>query len=561
MEPDKAYKLLSNGRVDPDRAWMPEMELPLQAQTLETLTADARRMQFPDSGLHYAAHAAMDDKTLRALDFKSIILGDENDVPSELNQDNINKMVEGLVNHWHKQYDMRGVYDAINAVSFKYGTGVARLRTVQKRVFMKMSRGIMKQDQKFPVLIPMCLKRTYLDDSTHSVMMEGQFVGPAYIVEYDKRLADLRMAANRGSSDPERMDGGWMPKNLKKLEGDKNGIVKVLEYEGDMVLPRKTTGSVFIPNVIASVAVGDGGNTLFRLRYTDTSFSTVIEYPYHVEDPDSAYATSPLMKGMPIQKSAVDALNRLMMSAALNVEPPIGYDGSDMTFAQHGGPRVFPGALWGTISEIIVHKIGSPEEILSVYIGLLQQYADVTGVNAPRLGAQTVSHTTAFAKEAELNRGVIRTVDYVRSMLQGPMAIHLDREYQLGRKSFQKTAFFIPQYGGYVEVSNRNQLPETVLFELLGSGGPGEEAAKAQQRLQSAQLALQVDSIAVQLGREPSINHADLVVQILKQGGWTDVDAILAIAGSTDAAPGGQPVEGGGFLPGVLSSGSPSLVG
>ncbi len=49
MEPDLRRKMGSDNTVRRGSEWMSEMELPLQAQTLEVLTADARRMLFPDS--------------------------------------------------------------------------------------------------------------------------------------------------------------------------------------------------------------------------------------------------------------------------------------------------------------------------------------------------------------------------------------------------------------------------------------------------------------------------------------------------------------------------------
>ena len=57
---------------------MAEMELPLQAQALEVLTADARRMKFPDTGSWFRAHGQMTDEYLDQNDFKSFVLGDQN---------------------------------------------------------------------------------------------------------------------------------------------------------------------------------------------------------------------------------------------------------------------------------------------------------------------------------------------------------------------------------------------------------------------------------------------------------------------------------------------------
>jgi hypothetical protein len=64
MVPDVSHKKLPNGQVDANKMWMAEMELPLQAQALEVLTADARRMMFPDSGPWFRAHAQVTDDYL-----------------------------------------------------------------------------------------------------------------------------------------------------------------------------------------------------------------------------------------------------------------------------------------------------------------------------------------------------------------------------------------------------------------------------------------------------------------------------------------------------------------
>src|SRR3954466_8620695 len=53
MEPDISFKKVGD-KIDTKKAWMAEMELPLQAQALEVLTADSRRMMFPDTGPWFA---------------------------------------------------------------------------------------------------------------------------------------------------------------------------------------------------------------------------------------------------------------------------------------------------------------------------------------------------------------------------------------------------------------------------------------------------------------------------------------------------------------------------
>lgn len=541
MEPDIWHKLAEDGRsIDNTKKWMPEMELPLQSQTLEVLTADARRMM--EGSPWFSPHAALTDEYLEKNDFSSLITGDSNEVPTLIDQDAADKLVYGVLNHFHRQYDFWGHIDLINADAFKYGFGVGRARKVKKTVFMNTAKGIVSKDQMIPVLVPRSARHTYLDDSKHAMMNEGHIVGSSVIFAGTMKLKDLQMAAAKGSNDPEKMDGGWIPRNLKNIEPDKHGEVDVLEWSGDLVVPRKSGPSLFFPNVIVTVVKGQGQKAheaVVRFRFTDLPFSPEIIFPYHCEDVRHPYPTSPLIKGWPIQKAAADALNRLIELGALNSQPPLAYDGDDPAYASSGGPRVYPGALWPTTGDIKAVQIGDPSSMLQVYVSLLQQYADVTGVNAPRLGAQTVSHTTAFAKEAEMSRGTVRTVDYVKSALKGPLAQWLHAAYYMGRDSLSPTDIYIEAYNGFASVQKKN-LPELVEFDVHGAGGPQEEVAKGQQRLQALQLALQVDQLRVQYamqGVDSKIDFNAAIEQILREGKWNDVDTILKSGGGVSQGP------------------------
>lgn len=550
MKPDKKHKLLPNGNPDPKKAWMPEMELPLQAETLEILTADAKRMQMPTSGSWFAAHAELTDDYLERVDLTGLIAGDENDVPSNITQDNVDKMVQGAIHFWEGQYDFRGNLNSINAEAFKYGEGVGRARMVSKSVYMNTNKGLVKEKQKIPVLIPRSIKHTYLDDSKHNLMNEGLIIGESVIFEKTQRLEDLILAASKGSTDPEKENGGWMPKHISRLKPNKHGEIQLLEYEGDLIVPRKTTESIYSPNTIVTIASGEGTREVVRIRYSQYPFNSYIRFPYHSEHLDDAYSASPLMKGRPIQIAAVDALNNMIMAAQLNALPPVRWDKDDPELAGRGGPQIYPGALWGSASKVEPQDIGDPTALQGVYIGLLQQYSNVTGTTAARFGAQTVSHTTAYAKDAELTRGAVRTVDYVNSTLDEPLPRWLSMQYFMGRKALQETSIYIPAYNGFVRVS-RETLPENVVFEAHGSGGPSEENAKSQKRLGSIQLALQVDVQAKQLGYQTDLDPQRIIDQILREGGWTDIDSLKA----EPAPPGGAPEQ----IPGVIR-GEPSAI-
>jgi len=543
MEPDLSHKLDASGDPDEYSAWMPEIELPGQAQTLEILTADSRRMLFPDSGPWFTAHASVTDEYLEKAELQPIITGDDAEVPTLVTQDSVDKLAAGVLEHYHRQYDFEGNIDLINAEAFKYGMGIGRGRVVTKQVFRHTSKGVVKDSQKIPALIPRSIKNTYLDDSEHHLMNEGYIVGPGVIFEKTMKMVDIKMAANKGSNDPDLENGGWMPAMIKTMEGDDKGDVQLLEWEGDIVVPRKT-GDLYLPNVIVTVVLGQKGKETLNsiVRFRKNKHGKIFLFPYHYEHLDNPYATAPLMKGYPIQKAAVDALNRTIMSGALDAQPPTGYDRDDQEFANSGGPRIYPGASWPTTGDIKVYSIGNPSALFQIYIGLLQQYADVTGVNASRLGAQTVSHTTAFAKEAELSRGTIRTVDYVKSSLKGPLEQWLDFEYGIARE-LANHSIYIEAYGGFVEVS-KDVLPKEVIFEAYGSGGPAEVQAKAQAKLNSLQMAIQLDNVNVQQGGQPVIDIEQAIEQILREGGWRNTDVIKRIESPITGAEGQAGMEG-----------------
>lgn len=559
MEPSMRHKIDNRGKTIDELAWMAEMELPLQSQTLEMLTADSRRMKFPPIGYWFRGRAAMTDEYMQRFEQLPSPTGSGEDPPSRVQQDVGDRLAEGLLHYWHSQYDFEGVYDQIDAEAFTYGTGIGRLKRATKMVMANTERGSMPKEQTFPVLVAQRLRNTYLDDRVQAMTAEGHMVGPMHIYERTQKLSDLRLAAAAGSPDLEdEQSGGWIGGQLSNLQADRDDLVTTLEAEGDVLVARSDNSTIFIPNVIINVAIGhsDGGRAgaaVYRFRFKESPFNSYIIHPYHVTAADTIYATSPLMMGWPLQDAAAQALNRVIDSGLLNTLPPLNYDPDDPEFAQKG-PSVFPGAQWASVNGVKAEQIGDPSTLMSAYRELVQHYFDVTGVNQPRLGQQTVSHTTAFAKDAELSRGVIRTADYVRSSMKGPMQRLLFMEYQMGLSmlgSKQELSYFIEPWNEFVHIQ-KGHLPDTVFWQAHGSGGPASEDAEKQERIASLQMALQLDAAAQQQGREPTIDLPAAIRQILSQGGWQDISFLADTGGQL----GPEALEGmGGGMPGFISQG------
>lgn len=541
MEPERVHKMI-DGRIDRSRNWMPEVELPTQAQTLELLVADERRLMAPTSGAWFEAHVALTDEYLARVDLQSLVAGDLNDVPSQITQDNADKLVQGLMLHWQRQYPFWEHVDLINAEAAKYGTGIGRVMAVRMRTQTVRRSGVLVRERLIPVLVPRTIRQVYLDTHETSMMNEGLATSPMHIFVSRMRYEDLVRAARQGGTDPDDVLGGWFPQSVEDLKPGADGTIEIVEAEGDFFVPRKTRDSFVIPNAIITIAKSGSGTTvdkrLLRLRFRPFGRSSYIVFPYHREDLLFPYGRGPLQMGRPVQKAMTDTLVRFMITAQLNAQPPVSYDRDDMQFAQEGGPQLFPGAQWPTTGGIKTYPIGDPSAMFQAYVGFLQQYADVTGVNAPRLGQQTVSHTTAFAKEVEISRSQVRTVDYVNATLAGPMTEFLDRAWEIGREFMQPTNFYIESYQGWVTAEKRH-LPDIVTFTAHGAGGPSEQLARQQRRLSALNTVLQIEQIAQAArasGLPTDLDFAAIKRQVLADGGWTDIDVILsgaeAVAGA-----------------------------
>ena len=573
MEPSVEFKRLPNGQIDAKKKWMAETELPLQAQALEVLTADSRRMMFDDKGDWFRAHAEVTDEYLRNVEGSGgiKILGDENYIPSKVNQFEADKLVAGFLLHYFRQYDHNSRFDIINAESFKYGIGVGRARLERKNVWITEARGVRTDRQRIPTIVPCSIKNIYLEEPKPT-LHSATVLGPAHIAVDYLKYENLAIAANKGSTDPDDEDGGWMPAKLAKVLPDKAGYVKILEMEGDIVIPRKTVRSIVLYGAIITVALGGtepGGASsrgVIRFRFRKHPFSSYLLFPYLHESADDAYPTGPLMKGRTVQMAATDATNRFLDAAMLKNTPPVGFDRNDPAFAQAGGPEIYPSALWPSTDPVKVYAEvgGDPTALAGAALQFVNLYAELTGVLPARVGAQTKSHTTASAKQTELQRGAARTVDYVNQIGHGPLTSWLNIAYVLGRDALgrnENIELFIDAFNGYVEL-DKSMLPEAASFEWLGSGGPQEKQQQAQAKIGAAMQALNVDLMRVKMGMQPRLDTEKLIDSILREGGWTNIEELVNEAQSRGSgAPGGPQTAPG--IPGLAEGGggpaSPAL--
>lgn len=558
MEAQVLYKRNADGTTDNSKAWMPEVELPNQAEALEVLVADSMRLIFPENEAFFEAHTYCSDEYLSLMESESqFIMGSYADQPDSISINNVNRYVEGFVENALRKFDHQQTWKLIISESIKYGVGVGRVRKVLNSVCRHESKGSFVSDKKIAVLIPLSLYDAYLDDNDYNYLNSGFAVSGSVILKQRKNYADLMKQVKIGGS-----EDGWVKDALSDVQADKDGFIDVLEYEGDLIFPEHGENEFeFIPNVIVTTVRGKGEegkvSRIIRIEYKEDEESSFIAIAYGRDDPRQPYSSSPLQKGYVVQYSGSFALNILLQAAMLGAQPVLNGSSDDKKIAAKGGLAIFPGAQILTDQPLDVLKIGDVNSMLPVYSAFLSQYADVTGVNPPRLGAQTVSHTTAYAKNQEIERGSARTVEFVRGLIP-KMERWIGLCYKMSKDClYGEDVFFVEEAKTFVHV-RKDLLPDVVYFKVNGANQPQEDYQKEQLRKQSVMTAIQANQIGVQLGVSQPLNFDQITKEELAKGGYTDVDLIVG-GGVPIPTQGGQSVQGvdGGAGGGTQSNSLP----
>ena len=155
----------------------------------------------------------------------------------------------------------------------------------------------------------------------------------------------------------------------------------------------------------------------------------------------------------------------------------------------------------------------------------MKLYSDVTGVNQSRLGQQTKSHTTAFSKNADMQQGVVRTVDYTETQLLESMTQILNVQYEITKTNFKKETIYIDSYETFVNVT-KELLPDNVKFTASGSNAPADEKITEQEKTTAVMTAVNLETLKAQLGGRP-MDIEKIQMQLLKNGGIINAEEMF----------------------------------
>ena len=539
-------RVLDSGSKD---AWMPNTEWPTQFNALEVILDDADRMSFPQGREWFTVSSYMSDKYVNRFEKrrdKFPLIGDDA-TPIIFTQETADILVKAAFDHFHSIYDFRGMNKILMGEEIKYGTSDSLVRATKHPHFDENSRGKMITG---PALVPFSIKNTYLDDSPTAVLREGFKKRGTIIRKSHKHLEDLKRAARSGGA-----ERGWRMSAVNQLEAqmekDKNkDQIEILVSDGDHFLIDR-----WLPNTRITVAVANNDRKVIRFE-EDEDNEHLTGY-YLRDDVNSPYGVSPLMKGAPIQQALSEGVNRMMMTAALEGEPPVAYDRYDAALAAQGGPDLGPGGMNETENPDSIKQILTldPTALIAVVQFLNKAYEDVTGVNDPRRGAETKSHTTAFAKDIESARGQVRTESYIEDRERGLMTTMLYKEWKIIKRTMTKpTPIFVDAKGikGWVVVSAAD-LPDQIGIVVHGALGPLAERENIETKQAAFTNIIQLVTAAAQLKGAgfdielPKLDIEAMSKDIAQDAGINDTERFITKSAEPAQQPQGGPgVQGAG---------------
>ncbi len=554
--------------------WYPDTELPLQFNALEVIGADTRRLKFPRGTEWFSVSADVNDayaKRWQTQREKSALLtgGGFTDAPDvelpgglsakglaqqiDLDQETANVLSKVTMDHYHRQYDFRTQMDLFDAEMIKYGTGVVRVRPVKTSKFTMDFRGNKNDGMEGPAVIPCSIRDTYLEINPTGAH-EGVMIAPLTLRASWQRLDSLLLAAKRGGK-----ERGWMPKQINDMIPESaNRMVRLIEGEGDFVIP-KSSGSIYLPNFLITIAVGQGLVRVIRMRENPVPFRSYVVGNYMRDKVDSPYGASPLMKGQPLQEAGTAIMNDLLAASRFASQPAATYDRHDPNFAATGGPELFPGAMIPADSPNAVETldIGNMAEASGALAMMLKLYEDVTGANDARRGAPVKSHTTTGGVELEASRGIARTDDFVTAVEQGPLTTILYMEWEIIKsvmKSKQAISVNAGGIEGWVNLTAAD-LPDNIIFNVHGSAGVLNERERAGNFLSASQFVIQMAAQAAQMGKPFEVSFEEIAEEAYKLGGIQNASRFI---GGTQGGA-GQPEAGPG-VPGDVDGAAEDII-
>lgn len=455
-------KIDENRAKDPDYSWQSAMEMGDLATASEILTADTKRLIFPQDRTWMGVHVDIQEDRLRIRNDAA------NNAP--MDQGTVTKLqrradgeLRAFMNQQHIDFGLRERVELSIKESLHHGSFVAIARWDE---IQQYSMGGVFDAKAAPVWHPESMWNCYPE--TGNLGSDMLYQGSMIIK--DEKPFDWIMRQTR-----------FINKNKLKNEtkdAAKNPPIKIWKYYGDITIQRKTD-NIFLPNMEIWVA-----NQNVVILAEPMNYVSVIYGGYDRVDVRDPYHMSPIVKQSPNQKIQTIITNKFLDNIDLKLDPTIIYDGNDPNLIAMGGPKVIPGRQYpskGGVQNFQQIDVGDPSWAVEAiqYFDAKQQQA--TGVSAARTGAtRQADRITATQIEQEAAGSELRTIDFVNKIEKG-ITSFLYIQHELNKAKLGQYKFYNPEPGmpDFTTVRKKD-LPSDVVFEVIGSKGVLTERRRSQ---------------------------------------------------------------------------------
>lgn len=479
LEPLQRVKKDPNANGD----WRNAVELGELSRASEILSADIRRLTFPQARAWMEAH--------------SEIQGDINQETGEVDKDkNLQKRVDGqvraLMSQQHVDFGLKARVDLSVKEALHHGSYVVE---VEWDNFLKVHDGSGVESISAPVWVPHSMWNCYPENSKAVLGANMFYPGSMIIREWMPyhKVKDLT-------------GEGYMSSQIKKIKKQKDEV-ELLKYYGDIVIQRND-GDIYLPNSKAIVA----GDVLIYWKPNDLPFNPIIYNGWERLDVRDPYYISPIVKMSPNQKIASILANKFLDGIDLKTEPPVGYDGTDPDFVMNGGPDLSPGAKFpskGNQNYHVFNDIGEPESALKGLMFHLGEMQKGTSVDAIRSGVSKGTEQTATETVKQSQAAEVREVDFVDKHEMHGLRPFLYMQHILNKKNLSSYSFYNPEMDAPdFERLSKDDLPGNVHFEIVGSKGLLGEEQRQQKTMAWTSFLLS----------NPMTANIVNIVEIAKQG-------------------------------------------
>jgi hypothetical protein len=472
MKSPKKLRLDPSQKVD----WRSAIELGELSKASEIITADVMRLMFPDSRSCFECHCELPSR----IDPHT----GKNAAPDQKQQDFIDHALRALMAQQHMDFGFKSRVSLSIKEALHHGSFVSEA-VFEKALMVHDDAGISTIGA--PTWVPHSMWNCYPDPSPSIMGTNMFYTGSMIIVEYKPRHK-FEDEVNSGMP-------GWMPQNLKRVSKRTNTNkdvqtedLEIIKYFGDCVIKRDD-GDIYLPNSKIILA----NDVLVFYAPNELPFPSIIFNGYEKLDVRDPYFVSPLIKLSPMHKVATVLLNKFLDSCALHTEPPILYDGNDPTFVKNGGPTMAPGWKGPTksLANYKVLEIGDPAAVLQGYEVIISQIKQGTTADSGTGLASADRTATEIRREA--SRSEVRVVDFVEKM-DFSFKTFLYMQHELNLKYMDTYTFYNQEMDSpdFMRMS-REDLPQNVRFDVVGSKGILGEEERSQKMMIVTSMAAQND--------------------------------------------------------------------